>query len=130
MMNVGTTLRVVLLVHGGPYVRGRRAANELASDDRLHGAKEETEDPLVRDPPAGVLWVGDIHGGIAGALLDGLCRSRCSAIEVALPQHEVVGVETNRGGCGEAKAVEALVTETIALEGATSVRAKVEDIPW
>jgi hypothetical protein len=51
MMNVGaTTLRAIQPVHGGPDVHGRRAANELAGYDWLHGAEEEAEDPPVRDP--------------------------------------------------------------------------------
>jgi hypothetical protein len=50
MTNVGATLRVVKSVHGGPYIHGRHAANKLAGDDGLHGAEEETEDPLVHDP--------------------------------------------------------------------------------
>jgi hypothetical protein len=103
-------------VHGGPYVHGQHASIKLAGDDRLHGA-EEAEDPLVHDPPAGVLRVGDVHDGIAGALLDGLCRGYGSAVERAMkggasesghgeppPQHEVMGVEANgdRGRHGEA----------------------------
>jgi hypothetical protein len=117
MTNVGATLRAVEPVHGGPDVHGRCTANELAGDDRLHGAEEEAEDPLVRDPLAGVLRVGGVHGGIGSALLDGLCRGCSGAIKMAMkagtgeggygeprPQHEVVGVEANGDArrCGEA----------------------------
>jgi hypothetical protein len=95
-------------MHSGLDILGRRAANELAGDDWLHGSEEEAEDPLVHDPPAGVLWVGDIHDSIAGALLDGLCWGHSSAVKMVikaeageswhgepLPQHEVVGIEAN-----------------------------------
>jgi hypothetical protein len=111
MTNVGVTLCAIKPVHGVPDIHGRRVANELAGDDWLHGAEKEAEDPLVRDPLAGVRWVGDIHGSIAGALLDGLFRGRSGAVEMAmkadagesrhgepLPQHEVVDVEANGDG--------------------------------
>jgi hypothetical protein len=70
-------------------------ADMLAGDDWLHGAEEEAEDPLVRDPPAGVLRVWDIHGGIASALLDGLCRGRIGAVKMAMK------AGANKGGHGE-----------------------------
>jgi hypothetical protein len=72
MADVGAALRAIKMVHGGPYVCDRCAAGELAGNDGLHGAKEETEDSLVHDPPAVLLWIGDVHGGIVGALLDDL----------------------------------------------------------
>jgi hypothetical protein len=82
--------------------------------------------------------------GTFGALLGGLCRIRCGAVEVAVKAgagksghgeplpHEFVGVEENGdgGGCREADRVEALGTETIAPDGKASARAEVEDISW
>jgi hypothetical protein len=84
MTNFGAALRAVEPMHDGPYIHGRRATDELERDDWLHGAEEETEDPLVCDPPAGVLRVGNVHCRIAGALLDDLVWGRCGAIEVPM----------------------------------------------
>jgi hypothetical protein len=113
-------------MHGGPYVHGRCAANKLARDDRLHGAEEEAEDPLVCDPLAGVLRVGDIHVGIVGAFLDGLCRGRYGAVEVVMKVG--AGERRTEEDAERPTAVEALGIETIAPEGAASARAEVEDI--
>jgi hypothetical protein len=106
------------------------------------GAEEEAEDPLVHDPPPGVLRVGDVHGGIAGSLLDGLCQGHGGAVEMAMkagtsesrhgdPLHNMklwASRRTEREDNTERPAaVEALGTETIPY-GEASMRAEEEDI--
>jgi hypothetical protein len=128
-------------VRGAPYIRGRRVADELARADWLHGAEEKTKDPLVRDPLAGVLRIGDVHGGIAHALLYGLVRGRCGAIEVTPSrlapakdgtvspfQSMKLWASRRTEGDVESPTVVALEAEMITPKGAASWRTKEEAI--
>jgi hypothetical protein len=52
--NIGVTLRTEHSVHDSPGRRGGLGAEKLARDVGLHGAEEEAEDLLVRNPSASI----------------------------------------------------------------------------
>jgi hypothetical protein len=62
--NIGATLRTKHSVHDSPDRRGGLGAKELARDVGLHGAEEEAEDLLVRNPPASIRRVVHLHSSI------------------------------------------------------------------
>jgi hypothetical protein len=102
MMHIGTTLGAKQGVNGLPHFLGSFAADELASNGRIHQAKKYPEYLLVLGPPTVVVGVG--NSDLLVPLSLGDCYRWCDlgSIEVAmktgvreirekkaLPKHEV-----------------------------------------